>query len=206
MWLKRVLGPPLGIEWEIAVVTVSSTLLLIVDAYHRLTPVKGLDRTILYLLVPMLIVLVVFRQAPGNFGFQVGDWKAGLILVAVGIVLSAPLLWLSARGGAMRDYYQQQILGLPWKTLLDLLGWEFFFRGFILFTYARKLGAHAIWLQAVPFALAHIGKPEIETLSTIFGGFVFGWIAYRTRSFVYPLLLHWFIATFTILAAAGFLG
>jgi len=106
----------------------------------------------------------------------------------------------------MREYYQQQIQGVPWNTLLDLFGWEFFFRGFILFAFARKFGANAIWLQAVPFALAHIGKPEIETLSTIFGGFGLGWIAYRTRSFVYPFLLHWFLATFTIVVAAGLLG
>ena len=206
MWLKRLLGESLGLDREVAVVTVSSTLLLMVDAYHRLTPVKGYDRTILYLLVPLLIVLVVFRQGPSSFGFQLGDWKAGLILVAAGIIVSAPFLWLTARGGAMREYYQQQIQGVPWNTLLDLFGWEFFFRGFILFAFARKFGANAIWLQAVPFALAHIGKPEIETLSTIFGGFALGWIAYRTRSFVYPFLLHWFLATFTIVVAAGLLG
>ena len=87
-----------------------------------------------------------------------------------------------------------------------MFGWEFFFRGFLLSAYARRFGANALWLQAVPFALAHIGKPEIETLSTIFGGFALGWIGYRARSFVYPFLLHWFIATFTILVAAGTLG
>ena len=106
----------------------------------------------------------------------------------------------------MQQYYESQVAGLPWTTFLDLLGWEFFFRGFILFTYTRKFGPDGLWLQAVPFALAHIGKPEIEALSTIFGGFVFGWIAYRTRSFLYPFLIHWFVATFTILVAAGALG
>ena len=49
----------------------------------------------------------------------------------------------------------------------------------------------------------HLGKPEIETLSTIFGGAAFGLIAWRTRSFVYPWLIHWFIVTFTLLVAVG---
>ena len=88
----------------------------------------------------------------------------------------------------MHDYYKPYTVGLPWTTFLDLIGWEFFFRGWILFGYARKFGAEALWLHAVPFALAHIGKPEVETLSTIFGGFAFGWIAYRTKSFVWPFL------------------
>ena len=94
-------------------------------------------------------------------------------------LLIAPVLWLTGHGGAMQSYYQSQLSGLPWNTFLDLFGWEFFFRGFILFAYARRYGPDALWLQAVPFALAHIGKPEVETFSTIFGGFAFGWVAYR---------------------------
>jgi membrane protease YdiL (CAAX protease family) len=204
--VKRLLGEHLNLDWRIAVVTISSTLLLMVDAYYRLTPVKDYDRLILYLGVPMLIVLLVFRERPGAYGFALGDWKLGLMLTVAGIVLLAPILWFTARGGAMATYYRPQAGGLPWNTFLDLFGWEFFFRGFIFFSYFRRFGPDAIWLQAVPFALAHIGKPEIEALSTIFGGFAFGWIAYRTRSCLYPFLVHWYVASFTILLAAGLFG
>jgi membrane protease YdiL (CAAX protease family) len=79
-----------------------------------------------------------------------------------------------------------------------MLGWEYLFRGWILFTYGKKYGPDAIWLQAVPFALAHLTKPGIETISTIFGGFAFGWIAWRTKSFLYPFLIHWFISIWII--------
>ena len=128
-----------------------------------------------------------------------------MILTTIGIAIMSIILWFVARNPAMQSYYKPQVNGLPWNTFLDLIGWEFFFRGFILFAFVRKFGAEALWLQAVPFALVHIGKPEIETLSTIFGGFAFGWVAYRTRSFVYPFLIHWFIASFTIVVAAGLL-
>jgi uncharacterized protein len=204
--MKTLLGPRLNFDWKIVIVTVVSTLLLIVDAYNPLTPSKGLDRIILYLLVPLLFILIVFRENPGAYGFTLGDWKAGLVLTGLGILLIAPVLWLVAHGGSMKDYYKPQVSGLPWNTFVDLFGWEFFFRGFILFAYARRFGSEALWLQAVPFALAHIGKPEVETLSTIFGGFAFAWVAYRTRSFLYPFLIHWFVASFTILVAAGLLG
>jgi CAAX protease family protein len=206
MVMKTLLGERLQFDSKVVIVTIGSTLLLMVDAYHRLTPSKAYDRTILYLFVPLLIVLLLFRENPRDYGFAPGDWKAGLLITAIGIVLIAPVLWLVARGGAMKDYYEPQLKGLPWNTFIDLLGWEFFFRGFILFAYARRFGAEALWLQAVPFALAHVGKPEVEALSTIFGGFVFGWIAYRTRSFLYPFLIHWFVASFTIIVAAGLLG
>ncbi len=206
MKIKKLLGERLHFDWKVVTITVVTTLLLMIDYYHQLTPNKDYDRTILYLLIPLLIILVVFRENPRDYGFTFGDWKAGLILTALGIALMAPILWFVARGPAMQEYYKSQVGGLPWNTFLDLFGWEFMFRGFILFAYARKFGPEALWLQAVPFALAHIGKPEVETLSTIFGGFAFGWVAYRTRSFVYPFLIHWFVASFTIIVAAGLLG
>ncbi len=220
--MRCLFGEQLRLDWKIAVLTVVSTLLLMLDHYHYpLLPwetwfpawsetdlsMKILDRTLLYFIIPMFIVLVIFRDKPREFGFTFGDWKAGVILTLGGIVLIAPILWLVGRGDpAMQDYYKPLVAGLPWSTFLDLFGWEFIFRGWLLFGYARKFGPEALWLQAVPFALAHIGKPEVETLSTIFGGFAFGWVAWRTKSFVYPLLIHWFVASFTILVAAGALG
>jgi len=49
----------------------------------------------------------------------------------------------------------------------------------------------------------HLGKPEVETLSTIFGGAAFGFVAWQTQSFLYPFLIHWFILSFTMLIATG---
>ena len=87
---------------------------------------------------------------------------------------------------------------------VDLFGWEFMWRGLMLFTFARYFGpGPAILLQAVPFAFMHLGKPEVETLSTIFGGAVFGLIAWQSQSFIYPWLIHWFIASYTMLMALG---
>ncbi len=220
--MRKILGERLHLDWKIGVMVVISTLLLMIDAYHpQLAPwnrwfpgwnstslsTKVIDRTILYFIIPMIFILVVYRQRPAEFGFTFGEWKIGILLTVLGIIIIAPILWFVGHGDAsMKDYYQSQVSGLPWNTFLDLFGWEFLFRGWLLFGFARKFGPEAIWLQAVPFALAHIGKPELETLSTIFGGFAFGWVAWRTRSFVYPFIIHWFVASFTIIVAAGILG
>jgi len=202
--MNFLLGEKLKFDWKIVSITVISTLLLMTDYYHYLTPYKYWDRAILYLVVPLFIILVFFRENPKEYGFSLGDWKAGLVITAIGILVMAPLMYyLGSDNPSMRAYYQPFAYGLPWSTFLDLVGWEFLFRGWILFGYARKFGPEALWIQAVPFALMHNGKPEVETLSTIFGGFIFGWIAYRTKSFVWPFLIHWFIATFIILVAIG---
>jgi membrane protease YdiL (CAAX protease family) len=202
--MKTLLGEKLNFDWKIVTITIASTLLLMVDYYHPLTPYYYLDRVILYLLIPLLIILVFFRENPREYGLSLGDWKTGLLLTAFGVLLMTPIIYSLGRGDAsMQEYYKPYTRGLPWTTFLDLIGWEFLFRGWILFGYARKFGHNALWLQAVPFALMHIGKPEVETLSTIFGGFAFGWVAYRTNSFIWPFLIHWFIATFIIFVAAG---
>jgi uncharacterized protein len=202
--MKYLFGEKLNFDWKIVTVTIVSTLLLMIGYYHDLSAGKYWLRLILYLVIPLLIILILFRENPKEYGFSLGDWKLGLTYTALGILFMAPIIYFLGSGDAsMKKYYEPYLAGLPWTTFLDLVGWEFFFRGWISFAYSRKFGHNALWLQAVPFALAHMGKPEIETLSTIFGGFAFGWVAWRTKSFVWPFLIHWFIATFIIIVAAG---
>jgi len=204
---RNLFTPKLNLDWKIATLTVVSTTVLILDKYHSFTSSKLLDRTILYLIIPLLVIILIFRENPKKYGLQLGDWRIGLTLTASGILLMTPILWwLTNANSGIQSYYDGYLAGLPWNTFLDLLGWEFLFRGWLLFGYARKFGPDALWLQAVPFAIAHVGKPEIETLSTIFGGFAFGWIAWKSKSFLYPFLIHWYISSFTILMAAGILG
>jgi uncharacterized protein len=50
----------------------------------------------------------------------------------------------------------------------------------------------------VPFVLVHLGKPELETLSTIATGILFGYIAYRGKSFWPALFIHLFINIFFV--------
>ena len=202
--MKFLLGEKLTFDWKVVTITIVSTLLLMMDYYHKFTAHKYWDRVILYLVIPLIIIVLFFRENPKVYGFSLGDWKAGLAITVLGILFMAPVIYYLGSGDAsMQDYYKANVKDLPWSTFLDLIGWEFLFRGWILFGYARKFGPEALWIQAVPFALMHNGKPEVETLSTIFGGFAFGWVAYRTKSFVWPFLIHWFIATFIIIVAAG---
>ena len=201
--IKNLFKFDLDFDREAVAITILSTMLIMVDFYESLTPIKAIDRIALYLLIPLGVILLVFRKSPKDYGFQWGDWRAGLALTAIVIVIAIPILWWVARSSpAMVAYYGDQWnAAAPILTFLDLFGWEFFFRGFLLFGYARIFGANALWLHAVPFALAHLSKPAVETYTTIFGGFLFGLVAWRSRSFIYPFLIHWFIATFTIYAA-----
>lgn len=200
-----------GVEFDLKLtfLIIYSTLIPMLDYYnHRLTGTKAYDRFIFYFVIPMLIILVVFRDPPQDYGFQLGNWRTGLIWVVVGCVGMAVILWFVSRTTAMQQYYSSRAPSTVGRLIflngVELFAWEFMWRGFLLFALARYFGpGPAILLQAVPFAFMHLGKPEVETLSTIFGGAAFGFIAWQSQSFIYPWLIHWFIATLTSLIAMG---
>ncbi len=196
-------------DWQLIIVVIIGAVIPMLDWYgHNLTGTKAYDRIIWYFVIPMLTIVLLFREPAADYGFQIGDWRAGLVWTAVVCAIMAVILTFVARTPAMQAYYQarapESVLRLVYITGVDLFGWEFLWRGFMLFAFARAFGpGAAIWLQAVPFALLHLGKPETETLTTLFGGAGFGFIAWQSQSFVYPFLIHWFIASFTMLIASG---
>ncbi len=200
-----------GVEFDLKLtfLIIYSTVVPMLDYYnHRLTGTKAYDRLIFYFIIPMLIILFVFREPPKEFGFQLGDWRSGLVWVLIGCVGMAIILWFVSRTPGMKEYYSARAPSSVGRLIflngVELFAWEFMWRGILLFVYARYLGpGPAIFLQAVPFAFMHLGKPEVETISTIFGGAAFGFVAWQTQSFVYPWLIHWFIASFTMLIATG---
>jgi membrane protease YdiL (CAAX protease family) len=205
--IKRIFGERLNIDWKIAVITIVSTLLIMADYYYSPTSRNYLDSILLFVIVPLGITIFVFKEKPADYGFKLGDWKTGLLLTFLGLLFMGPIIWfLGTRNSGMQGYYSYSQEGLIWKKALELFGWEYLFRGWILFGYARKYGPDALWIQAVPFAVAHLGKPEVETLSTIFGGFAFGWVAWRTGSFVYSFLIHWFIAALIVIVSTIGIG
>lgn len=185
------------------------TLVPMLDYYgHSPTGVKAWDRFLFYFVGSVLFIWLVYREPLSAFGFGLGNRRRGLLYTLVACGGMALILWFAARTPAMRVFYTAKAAGglLPVTLLngVELFAWEFVWRGLALFAFARAFGpGAAIFLQAVPFAFMHLGKPELETLSTIFGGAAFGYIAWQTRSFVYPWLIHWFVVTFTLLVATG---
>jgi membrane protease YdiL (CAAX protease family) len=193
------------IKWKPIVSSIVTTLALVTYYYQDIFPDTMYDGLLLFLAIPLLIILLVFRESPARYGFQLGDWRKGLVYTAIGCLVTAVILWIAIDLPGISAYYAprvQNALPYPLRIAIDLLDWEFFFRGFLLFSLAEICGPYAILIQAVPFTMAHYGKPYIETLSCIFGGAAFGYIAWKTRSFLYPYLIHVFLSTYVIYLAS----
>ena len=173
---------------------------------------------LLMFLVPLLWARFGAGLRPADLGLQLGDWRLGLKLVLIGVlVLAGPLYLNGGQADFQAEYPLAKVAGrtvglfLLWELcyLVYYISWEFFFRGFWQLGLSRgALGvAGALALQTAVSTIMHIGKPPGETFSAIVGGVAFGLIALRTRSILYVLLLHWYlgIATdlFCVLRARG---
>lgn len=196
---------------KLTLMIILTTVVPMLDAYdHSFFGIRSYDRFVFYFVIPVIVILFVFREPMRDFGFRVGNWREGLLWVIVVGVIIGLILNYFARLPDMQAYYSARtpnsVPTLIFRTAVELFSWEFIWRGFLLFGLARYLGpGPAIFLQAVPFAYMHLGKPEIETLTTIFGGAGFGFVAWRTQSFIYPWLIHWFMVAFTMLISVGIL-
>ena len=119
------------------------------------------------------------------------------------------VIWFFGRQPDFVAFYASSAEGrsvqrLTIDTGIGLLTWEFFFRGWLLWDLGRRFGSDAIWLQMIPFALMHVFKPPLEAVSTVLGGAFFGILAWRTGSFLYGWLLHWFMVVWVVLLAVGY--
>ena len=218
----EILGLRLPVRASAAVLLVA--LLLLLDYHQRLdgvvqgvtgwasaTPadakrIQGVGRLLLLGGVPLLMVVAGFRDRVSRYGLRLGDWRTGVTL-GVGVsLLMTPVVLALARVPAFAAYYAPQAASAPdvfLTSALDVLPAEFFYRGFLLFALLRITGPFALVVATLPFAFAHLGKPELETLSTLGGGLVYGWLDWRTGSVLWSGLAHTWILGLVVVAAGA---
>jgi membrane protease YdiL (CAAX protease family) len=166
---------------------------------------QALERLVLFGLVPLAVVVGLFRDRPTRYGLTVGDWRVGLPMAAIGIAVMTPIVLVLARLPAFQAFYGQSttnVADLLVTNLIDIPPSEFLIRGFLMFTLLRRIGPLAVVVATLPFVFAHLSKPELELLSTFFGGLAYGWLSWRTGSIVWSATAHVAIATI-LLAAVG---
>jgi membrane protease YdiL (CAAX protease family) len=202
---------------QAAVVLIAATVLLLSFRYFPYLGIKLFSRELrsidlslyiflLFFLVPLGLVFIL-RKNPGSFGLKLGQWRVWIVDVAILYGLLLPLLIFASRRPEFRAFYP--ILKLAklsagyflLNTLiqtLEMASWEFFFRGFMLFGLEARLGLPvAVLVQTLPYALFHFGKPPLEAYGSIFAGVILGVIAYRGKSVLPCILLH-FLAAVTL--------
>jgi uncharacterized protein len=202
-----------------SVAIVATTALIAVDQLGWLSPASfgfpdpssssldatSVQRFVLFLVVPLAIVVLGFRDRPSRYGLGVGEWRWGAGLLIAGLVVMLPIILALSSLDQFRDYYggAQPVGILLLNHVVELVPAEFLLRGFLMFALWRRIGPLALVVQLIPFVLTHVGKPEIELWSTFIGGSVFAWLNWRTGSILWSALGHVFVLTLMELAVRG---
>jgi len=155
--------------------------------------------------VGSLVVILLLRESPRAYGLGLGDWRFGLKATGLCYLLYAPLFVIFCTSHGFAQYYGT--LANTITTTRKFFMWEvpagfffmvkteFFFRGFLLFGMKKYFGVYAaIIATMIPFVVWHFNKPEIETFGSFPVGLALAYLAVRTGSIWYGLLLHWSIA------------
>lgn len=159
---------------------------------------------------PVLLGLWLFydRQADSVYGFtrRSFDYRPylAMLLVAAPFIIAA-----SFNAGFLKTYPRFQ----PWRIaeanlataplstwqmtsifelmyMLDFVFVEWLFRGAMVVGMAKLMGRGAVLPMASAYAFFHFGKPAGEALSSVFGGYLLGAIAFQTRNISGGILIH----------------
>jgi len=175
------------------VVICFATLFMILHSYREIENF-WISSFIYFGIFPVLTILIFLRKNPLDFGLRLGNYRLWLPYVLIFLAIAIPILYFTSDMSSVQGYYRSgrnfDLLKYALQMGVYMLGWEFLFRGFMLFGLKEKFKEGSIIIQMIPFVLLHFGKPEIETISTIFTGLLWGYICYRGKSFWPAFIMH----------------
>jgi len=162
---------------------------------------RMLEDLLLYVLIPLLALWLVRRDLKlGDVGLSLGN-RRSTAAVTLGLLSVAVIMALVGLGfPSMTRYYpiwgtggSVRPVGFALNEMVIsvvMFAGEFFFRGVILFTLAKRSFWGAVIFQSLPYAFLHLGKPSVEVPYSLVAGIVFGWADLRSRSILPSWLTH----------------
>ncbi len=150
-------------------------------------------------LVPAVALRAFFSNDITEIGLGLGNWKFASVVAALYLPLVAIGTWMLSDGTAFQEeypHYHPAVRDWGLFLLYEVLflfywiGWEYLWRGFVLFGTAPVFGPHAVLVQALPFAALHVTKPWPEALLSIIGGIALGALVWRCRAFWIAVPIH----------------
>jgi hypothetical protein len=184
--------------------------------HHFWFAVLGNALEFITIALPLLVVnQLLIPNRTDNLGINKKeiDLKPFFIM----LLMIAPFIFFSAYEKGLNNYYPTfryaraaQALDWPvWPLAvlyevfygLDFFNVELMFRGFMVVGMAQLLGRHALLPMAVFYCAIHFGKPLAEAVSSLFGGYILGALAFQTRAIWGGVIVHMGLAWLMELSA-----
>lgn len=162
-----------------------------------------------FYILPILLYYLFVRKRKGSFfGLTTKGFDKSPYLIMM--LIMVPLLIWAAYNSDFLKYYPtykpggiEDFYGVSaWTTFipyelfygLTFVALEILFRGFLIYEMEKYLGDKVVIPMVCIYCTLHFGKPMMECISSMFGGFILGVIALRSRSVYGGVWVHIFIA------------
>jgi hypothetical protein len=165
--------------------------------------------------LPLFVLILLLKQNKERFGVNAHNVDLSpyfqILLVLV------PLIAVASFEPGFKNYYptykaNRVAEALGWPEFMppliyeiaygmDFFNVEFMFRGFMVIGLSKLLGKEAILPMVCTYCFLHFGKPIGECVSSIFGGYVLGIVAFYTRNIWGGVIVHMGLAWMMELAA-----
>jgi len=155
---------------------------------------------VLYGLIPFLIIIFIFRRPLNQYGFSADYLMKSFVWWIPVAVLVLVLSYYSSKSEKNLEMYPQIrvnewnsglliVSALSWITYL--VGYEFMFRGYLLFTCMESFGYWpAIIINISLYSLFHIHKGAREAFASLFIGFLLCYLTLHLGSFWFAIFVH----------------
>jgi membrane protease YdiL (CAAX protease family) len=154
----------------------------------------------LFGLIPAMVLFATQPYGWADYGVAVGySTEAAYWAVGLSSLLALAARFSARRPASLEAYPEIRLAQWSQKTLvlsllswaLYMIGYEFAFRGYLLFASARAFGPWpAIAISTVLYSLVHLPKNQRETIGAIPLGILLCIITFRTGSIIVPIIVH----------------
>lgn len=160
------------------------------------------------MLVPLTCATLIHKKSLTDLGLGLGDFTFGWKAIAIMGPLFALGTWVGSSDPQIQAFYPMpgdevgssaSKLSTWWAAYLTYyIAFEFFYRGYLIrsideSTIRQRFRNPAfvlIGFQSLCCFIIHIGKPTAELWASLPASIAFGWMAWRSNSIWYGLVIH----------------
>ena len=187
------------------------------DVYILLYKILGDLSGIIATTIPLWLFYLLTKNNRDNFyGLSTTNTTSVNYYFLMLLIMTIPILWASFQEDFLTSYptfpdnEAYKYLNIPRGIAIgiyeffyafDFITVELLFRGFFIIGLYKVLGDKVLLPMVSTYAFLHFGKPLGETIGSIFGGFILGVFALKTRNIWGGIILHVGVALLMELAA-----
>lgn len=153
-----------------------------------------------YGVIPLAIVYIFYAFPATKYGFNLKNIDTTFIWILIlGSIVITANYFLAGKQANLKNYPQIRLKKWTPRTImindltwiLYLLGYEFMFRGLLLYSFYYAYGIlPAIAINCLLYSLVHIPKGQKETFGAIPLGIILSIITLNTGSFLTAFVFH----------------